>query len=337
MNRLNRILRSTRTAALLLSAIAAQGAMAAEPVKLRYATVGVGSSWYVYGTGTSKLMLDALPAGSSVDVLPIAGGVGNMELIENGEADLAITFSHTAGEACLPDGGSTFDTQKKKVRALLGGLDTYYLAALVTERSGITSWEDIASGKKPVRLITTKVGGTGELGIRQVLDAYGASYDSVRKAGGTVRALARTATSAAIADGTADFWGHTISPGHPIATELTTLTKMRILPIDGEERLTKLESLGWNRMVMPANTFEGQTSDIPIIGTVSNIVISSDVSDETAYALAKSLFENANSFPGIHAALKDFTLERGVDPAMNGNCAFHPGAEAYYREAGLIK
>ncbi len=337
MNRLNSILRQTRLAALVLATVASQGAFAADPVKLRFATVGVGSSWYVYGTGMSKFMLDKLPAGSTIDVLPIAGGVGNMELIENGEADVAISFSHTAGEACLPDGGSTFKTQKKKVRALLGGLDTFYLAALVTDKSGITSWEEIAAGKKPVRMTTTTVGGTGEFGVRQVLGAYGASYDSVRKAGGTVRALARTATSASIADGSADFWAHTISPGHPVATELMTLTPMRILPIDGEARLKKLESQGWNRMVMPANTFAGQTKDIPIIGTVSNIVVSSDVSNDTAYALTKALMENAKEFPNIHAALKAFTPARAVDPAMNGNCAFHPGATAYFREVGLIK
>ena len=29
--------------------------------------------------------------------------------------------------------------------------------------------------------------------------------------------------------------------------------------------------------------------------------------------------------------------KKAADPALNGNCALHPGAAKYYKEAGLLK
>lgn len=308
----------------------------AESVDLRFATVGIGGSWYAYGQGMGPAVQANLPAGSRVDVLPISGGVGNMELIQNGEAEIAIAFSHTAAEACSSDGGVTFDAQRDKVRAVMGALDTFYLAGFATTGSGIESWEDMASGNKRVRMLTTGRGGTGELGMRQILESHGSSYDGVRSAGGSVRALERSATAAAFADGSADFWGHTVTVAHPVATELMTLADMRIIPITDEEAIAKLVDLGWTRVTLPAGSFNGQDEAMPMVGTGSSIVVSADLSDEVVYTITKSLVENVDRFEGYHAALKDFDLEAALDPGVNGNCPFHPGALAYYRDAGLM-
>ena len=142
-------------------------ANAAEAVNLRFATVGVGSAWYNYGAGIADVVKDALPDGSSIDVLPIAGGVGNMKLLQKGEAELAISFQMPAAEAC--GGFGSFDKKHDKIRGILGGLDSYYFSAFMTKASGVTSWQEIAGDKAGVRLLTTKVGGTGETGVRQVL------------------------------------------------------------------------------------------------------------------------------------------------------------------------
>ena len=79
--------------------------------KLRFATVGIGSSWYIYGAGIADLVKPKLSAGSSIDVLPIAGGIGNLKLVQKGEAELGLTFPMPSAEAC---GG--FGTFKSKQR-----------------------------------------------------------------------------------------------------------------------------------------------------------------------------------------------------------------------------
>ena len=70
---------------------------------------------------------------------------------------------------------------------------------------------------------------------------------------------------------------------------------------------------------------------------VSNILVNADVPVDIAYIFTKTIMENAEKLPKIHAALSDFDPKKAAEPALNGNCPLHPGAAKYYKEAGLIK
>lgn len=315
-------------------AVASGAASAAEPVDLRFATVGVGSAWYNYGAGMAELIKPALPEGSNVEVLPIAGGVGNIKLLQNGEAELGISFPMSAAEGC--GGFGEFEEPHDKVRAMIGGLDIYYLGFFVTEDSGITSFDEVVAGEKPIRLLTTRVGGTGEVGVRQVLGLYGSSKEDIASKGGEVKAMDRAATAAAIADGQADGWAHVVTKGHPVATQLTTTTDMRMLPLSDEVVQGLAENHGWVPAAIPANTFEGQDEEIQTVKAASNILTRADVPEDIVYAATKAIVENADKLSQIHAALADFDPKQAADPTLLGNCPLHPGAERYYQEAGLL-
>jgi TRAP transporter TAXI family solute receptor len=86
--------------------------------------------------------------------------------------------------------------------------------------------------------------------------------------------------------------------------------------------------------VIPANTYNGQTADVPTLAVVNFLVTHAGVSDETVYQMTKQLFENLDQMVAAHAAAKAIKLET----AINGMpLPLHPGAERYYREKGLIK
>lgn len=307
----------------------------AEPVNLRFATVGVGSAWYNYGAGIAELIKPALPEGSGVEVLPIAGGVGNVKLIQAGEAELGISFPMNTGEGCT--GTGVFDAKQDKVRALLGGLDIYYLGTFVTTASGVETWDDITSGKNGFGLLTAGVGGTGELGVRQVLASLDSDYDKVASNGGSVKAMKRAATTAAIADGSAQGWAHVVTKGHPVATELTTTTDMKMIPLPEKAISTLTSEHGWIEAEVPANLFKGQTEAIKTVKAASNIIVNADVSEDVVYAITKAIIENADKVKTVHAALADFDPQQAANPALNGGCPLHPGAEKYYKEAGLLQ
>jgi hypothetical protein len=308
---------------------------AADPVNLRFATVGVGSAWYNYGAGIAEIVKPVLPEGSGVEVLPIAGGFGNVKLIQAGEAELGISFPMNAADGCT--GTGDFDAKQDKVRALLGGLDIYYLGTFVTTASGIDSWDEIVAGKDGFGLLTAGVGGTGELGVRQVLAALDSSYDDIATKGGSVKAMKRAATTAAIADGSAQGWAHVVTKGHPIATELTTTTDMKMIPLPDKAVSTLTTKHGWIEAEIPANLFKGQTVPIKTVKAASNIIVNADVPDDIVYAVTKAIIENADKIKTIHAALADFDPKSAASPALNGGCPLHPGAEKYYKEAGLLK
>jgi TRAP transporter TAXI family solute receptor len=98
-----------------------------------------------------------------------------------------------------------------------------------------------------------------------------------------------------------------------------------------------VEKYGWAPAEIPANTFKGQTTAVKTVKAVSNILVSADVPDGVAYTVTKTIIENADKLPKIHAALADFDPKKAAEPALNGNCPLHPGAAKYYKEAGLLK
>lgn len=308
---------------------------AQQKVNLRFGTVGLGSAWYNYGAGIADLVKPALPAGSSIDVLPRAGGVGNIKLIQAGEMELGLSFANNSAEACR--GFNTFKEKQDKIRAVLGGLDVYYFGTFVTRKSGVTSWEQIVAGKNKFHLLTAKPGGTGELAVRQVLALLGSSKEDVAKKGGMVDSSERSGVAETVKDGQADGWAHIVTKGHPGATQLVTINDMVMLPLPDKVIKGMVEKNGWVASEIPAKTFKGQTGSVKTVKAATNLLVRADVPDAVVYAITKTIIENADKLRKIHAALGDFDPKMAASPGLNGNCPLHPGAAKYYREAGLLK
>ncbi|HXV10913.1 MAG TPA: TAXI family TRAP transporter solute-binding subunit [Burkholderiales bacterium] len=315
--------------------LSAPPSLAQEKVSLRFGTVGIGSAWYNYGAGIADLVKQQLPAGSSVDVLPKAGGVGNIKLIQSGEIELGLSFAVTSAEGC--GGFGAFKEKQTKIRGVLGGLDIYYVGTFVTKKSGITSWEDIAAGKNKFHLLTTRPGGTGEQAVRQVLALLGSSKEAVAQKGGQIEATTRAGAAQTIKDGQADGWAHIVTKGHPGATQIVTINDMRVLPLPDKVIKGMVEKNGWAPAEIPANTFKGQTEPVKTVKAATNLLARADVPDSVVYTVTKTIIENAAKLPKIHAALTDFNPKMAADPGLSGNCPMHPGAVKYYKEAGLMK
>ena len=316
-------------------ACAAPFAAAQQKANLRFATVGIGSAWYNSGAGIADMVQRALPPGSSIDVLPRAGGFGNLKLIQQGEAELAISFAHNSAEACA--GFGAFPEKQTKVRAVMGGLDVYYFGTFATKKSGVTSWEDIAAGKNRFHLLTTAPGGTGEQGIRQILTLLGTSKEEVAKKGGMIEATTRSGAAETIRDGQAHGWAHIVTRGHPAATQIVTVNDVIMLPLPDKVIAGMVQKYGWAPAEIPANMFKGQTQPVKTVKAASNIIASADVPEQVVYTFVKTVMENAPKLPKIHAALSDFDPKAAANPTLNGNCPMHPGAARYYKEAGLLK
>lgn len=316
-------------------AIAESDALAQDgkPVRLRIATAGLGGSWYVYGAAIADILKAQLPKGSSVDVLPLAGGIGNPRLIEKGDAELAL--GHNVSAAWASKGEVAYDKRLGKVRALVGGLDVFFMGIFTAERSELTSMQRVQQQSRPLRLLTVPVGGVGEVGARHVLEAYGLSYDKIKATGGSVRFAERAATVSAFQDGNADIWMHVVNYGHPIVTELSTVTRIHMLSLS-EEAVSKLSAKGWARFVVPENSFKGQMKSVLTVAAPTNLLATADLPESIAFLITKLISENKASLVRAHAAFRDFNPATAWEPQVAG-APLHPGAERYYREKGLMK
>src|SRR6266545_5714754 len=144
-------------------------AQAPAPVNLAFATLDTGSAWYVYGATMAELLRKTLPPGSTIDVKPRAGGVGNPRLVAKNDTPLGFGFTVTNRWAY--EGKEAYDAKLENLRGLVGGLDTYYLVAIASRKLPVTSVRDIKNKKVPVKLYTQPVGSLGEFAGRQLLRA----------------------------------------------------------------------------------------------------------------------------------------------------------------------
>ena len=202
-------------AVLLVVAVGVPGAaaQAPAPVNLAFATLDTGSAWYVYGATMAELLRKTLPPGSNIDVKPRAGGVGNPRLVAKNETPLGLSFTVTNRWAF--EGKEAYTEKLDNIRALVGGLDTYYLVAMATKKLGITSVREIRDKKLPVRVYTQPVGALGEFAGRQLLRAAGLGYSEIKALGGSTQHVGYNVIIDAFKDGRADILFAVVTPKHP--------------------------------------------------------------------------------------------------------------------------
>jgi TRAP transporter TAXI family solute receptor len=114
--------------------------------------------------------------------------------------------------------------------------------------------------------------------------------------------------------------------------DLANALQITVVPVPAEV-VTKIGDPAYQASVIPANTYQGQTADVPTVRIRNILVTHSGVSDDTVYAMTKTMFENLDQLVSAHAAAKGIIK----DDAATVPLPLHPGAERYYREAGLLK
>jgi len=317
----------------LLIVLAVSPAFAQAPVTLAFATLDAGSAWYVYGATMAELLRRALPAGSNVDVKPFAGGVGNPKLVAKNETPLALSFTVTNRWAF--EGKEAYDTRLENLRGLVGGLDTYYLGAVVQKKLNLTSLKDIKDKKLGVRLYTQPIGALGEFGGRQLLRAYGIAYTDLKAWGGSTTHVGYNVIVDAFKDGRADLLLAVVTPKHPSVTELTTFSDVKFLAIE-PDTIKALAPLGYTAATMAANTFKNQPEPVNTVGFPTVLITNRDLPEPVAYTVTRTLIDNKEALVRGHAGLAQFDPHTAWQPDKVG-VPLHPGAERAYREKGWMK
>lgn len=303
-----------------------------QPVDVKIASLDVGSKWYNYAASFAELIRQELPEGSIVDVLPYSGTIGNVKLVGTGEAPVGLTMSMAGNWGYK--GKVVFEQKYEDLRVLVGGFDQYYYATIVREEVPIDSLKDVKDKKVPIKIVTQPVGSLGESGSRLLLDAYGLTEDDITGAGGSITHTSTEVIASDMKDGRANVLMQATSVGHPAVTDISISTDIKFLNYE-DEIIKKLEEYGFNEAILPAGSFKGQDEDVKMVGMSTILIANANLPDEVAYSITKAIIENAEQLRQNHGSMKSF------DPAgslkKTGGIPLHPGAEQYYREAGLLK
>jgi uncharacterized protein len=316
-----------------LAAVALPPAAAQQPVTLAFATLDTGSAWYVYGATMAELLRKALPAGSSIDVKPRSGGVGNPRLVAKNETPLGFGFTVTNRWAY--EGKEAYDAKLDNLRGLVGGLDTYYMVAVASKKLAVTSIKDIKDKKLPIKMFTQPVGSLGEFAGRQLLRASGVSYADIKSWGGSTQHVGYNVIVDAFRDGRADILFAVVTPKHPSVSEIVNSVDVKFIGLDAAT-VAGLAPLGYNAATMPAETFKGQTEPVKTVGFPTVLITNKDLPETVAYTVTKKVVDNKEALVRGHAGLVEFDPKSAWQPDKVG-IPLHPGAERLYREKGWMK
>ncbi|OGP93471.1 MAG: hypothetical protein A2156_11255 [Deltaproteobacteria bacterium RBG_16_48_10] len=309
-----------------------------EPVKFTFASMPLGSAWYVYAATMAQMLKKVLPEGSSIDVLPQSGGIGNPLLVSQGKADVGLSNVATARWAF--DGVYEYQgKQAKNIRALAGGLNKVFAAVIFREdfikKTGMDSIEKIVTKKYPARFIMKTKGSLSPPVAEIIFSTYGVKVDDFKTWGGSSTMASPEAITNTLRDGRADFTIDVVPPGQPAVAELAMTADVRFLSLSDKER-AKLNERGLYNDVMAPNSFKNQNYEVQTVNPGTVLIANENVSEELAYVITKTMCEGKEELVKAHASIKPF------DPPSawkteNTAIPLHPGAIKFYKEKGWMK
>jgi uncharacterized protein len=321
------MLRSSRAAsALRLAAVGVALTLAPAAAKaeqfINVLTGGTSGVYYPIGVALSKIYGEKIP-GARTQVQATKASVENLNLLQQGKGELALALGDSVKFAWEGNEEVGFKTPLNKLRGIAAVYPNYIQIA-ATADSGIKTLADLAG--KSLSVGAPKSG--TELNARAILGAAGMSYDNLGKTEYLPFAESVELLKNRQLDATLQSAGLGVSSIKDLATSVPTT--IVAVPADVVEKL----GAPYIAATIPAGTYEGQTADVPTAAVVNFLITHEDVSEETAYQMTKLMFENLPELVAAHAAARAINLEG----ALNGMpVPLHPGAERFYREAGILK
>jgi len=303
--------------------LSAAGAGIAAEKKLSISTGPIGGSWYPIGGAVATVVGKYSPY--TVDVT-VGGGITNIERVNKGEADIGLGNACSVVDAYYAQNYPFEGTPRKNLANMLTFTSTT-LQIAVRRDSGVKTIPDL-KGKK---FAAGKKSYTQRILFDHLLKAYGMSFDDL---GGEFRGGFSDSATMVKDNHVAGMLVLTLVPA-PVYTELAISTSIDIISLP-EDTLKKVLSYnkGYIRKTVPANTYKGVDYPAESFGTLGSFIVRRDLSDETVYNMTKALVEHLTELGEVHASLKGLTPEMCVTDV---GIPFHPGAEKYYREKGLIQ
>lgn len=313
----------------LLAGCGAKQAAKLDTLRVTFAGSSPGGVWYMVMGGVTETINKSYP-GSAITVIP-GDGVSNVTRVAGGEAQIGMTHSAIAAAAIA--GNDPF-TEKVENIAAIASLYPSHLQFVVTKDSGITSIEDIIAKQAKIRISVDSPGSTGELAFRRMINEYGLTYDDITGWGGSVIFKGMADSSDMLNDGLLDGMSTmTLYPASPIS-EAAVNNDLVLLPIKPEITAALAAKYGYGTSVIPAGTYTFQTADATTISSYTVIIVPKDSPDNVAYAVAKSIHDNLDYLRSVHVAMDPLTPELLT---QNLGVPLHPGAEQFYKEAGVLK
>ena len=302
------------TAALLVGC----GSESSQKKFLNIATGGTAGTYYPIGGAMAEILNKEIP-GMNASAQSTGATVANINMLKDNSVDLAIVQNDITYYAV--NGTEMF--QDKKVDNIRGIASLYpETCQFVTlDKSGIKSIKEL----KGKRVAVGAAGSGAEANARQILEAYGITYNDI-----DVQYLSVAEGASALKDGNVD--AAFLTAGYPTSSvqDIASQNKVRLLPIDADKAEALIAKYPfYTKTTIPAGTYAGFDEDVPTISVMAMLVATDKVDDKMGYDIAKAIFTNLDRLQAAHSVGKLITK----DTALTGmSLPMNAGAEKFFKE-----
>jgi hypothetical protein len=280
-----------------------------------------GTSGTYYPLGGEMATIITNETGIQTDALSSNASADNVIDIAEGNAEIAFVQSDVVAFAV--DGINAFDGSPVDNIMAIGTLYPESIQIVAGEGSGIESVEDLAGA-------TVSVGAPGSgtyINAEQILEAHGLAMEDI-----DAQHLDFGESTGGIQDGNID--AAFITAGWPTgAVEgLGATSDFTILNIEQDKIDEIIDAYPYySEDTIPGGTYGGLDDDITTVAVGAILAISSELSEDAVYEITKAIYDNADTI--THSRGANITPETGVEGI---SIDFHPGAERYFQEAGVL-
>ncbi|MCC5857346.1 MAG: TAXI family TRAP transporter solute-binding subunit [Ectothiorhodospiraceae bacterium] len=296
----------------------------------RFTTIGTGGVTGVYyptgGAICSLVNRGRSEHGIRCSAESTAGSIYNLNALAEGDLEFGVVQSDWQYHAY--NGSDQFADQgpNEDLRAVFS-LHPEPFTVVVRPDAEIASFDEI-KGKR----VNVGNPGSGQRGtVERLMDVYGWTMRDFSLAS----ELPSREQSAALCDNRIDVVLFTV--GHPSGSiqEPIATCDARLVPVTGErvDRLVE-ETPYYFHATIPGGMYPNHDADVETFGVGATFVTRADVPEEVVYQVTRAVFENLDTFKGLHPAFG--VLEADVMISEGLSAPLHEGAKRYFREAGLL-
>lgn len=304
----------------ILLALVLMTSCAAMAASYTFTTGGSAGTYYGYGSVLAQYVSDNSNVG--ITAIEGAGSAANVTSLDYGIDALGFVQSDVAYYAY---NGVQFEQYVGNPITSFTAIAALYNEAVqvVTDDPEVKSVADL-KGK------TVSIGTAGSgvyFNSMDFLQAYDMTIEDI-----TPAYLNFAESADALKDGTIDAFFCVAGAPTPNITELCATKGAYLIGVD-EEHVAKLKEINpaYGVEVIPAGTYDGIDTDTTTVAVKATIIANDQVTEEDAYTIVSTIFENAAAITELHAKGAALDLEYASECGL----PYHAGAAKYFAEKGI--
>ncbi|MGB7299850.1 MAG: TAXI family TRAP transporter solute-binding subunit [Burkholderiaceae bacterium] len=309
----------------------------ASPAMAKYDLTLCGASpgglWSLLGAGVDAAVKASYP-GSTVTYQTSGGGFANVAQLAQEKCDLALV--HDAEAIAAANGQPPFKSPMTHLRTVAVMYTWAPMQLIVNkefaEKNGITTIEDIATKKVPIRLLLNKRGNVASQVGESLLKAAGADPDAIKQWGGQVIYAASKEQGELMRDRRADAMLNSLFVGHGSIKRLASAIGLSLIPVSDSTAGAVANEWKIAKFTIPKNAYDWTTADVGTVTLAAQLFVNESADSKMVSDVTAALVAHADKVAGVHKAMKN------LDAKLMGSgtaVAYHEAADKVYKEAGL--